>query len=250
MAFIQSSVVSIPGNWRFHQSELGLDIEADTREEAAKQLATARRANPRFNLNADPKQCLLDIEEFNFKRLQRILPLASRADYFFNPPEDSKKNSNNSNSPNTHPMPSKPNALQRAARLARSGVKLLTDWVGEQPVDAALATSRASRCVNCDKNVKGDWLARSVAGAGEIIHDFLALKHQLNLNVPNEDQLGSCSACDCALRLKVWTPEPMIPIDDEMVADMRTAKAVTTGDPIDCWVLSEKNFPGVVKGDR
>lgn len=125
----------------------------------------------------------------------------------------------------------KPSWLERARKLA-NGVRTLTDWVGhgQQPVPQAVADRRASICVTCSLNdtKSNNPLTNSVS---EAIHKQMELKEHINLRTSMDDKLGTCKACLCPLKLKVWTPIKFIEehTDREMILELAT----------NCWITAE-----------
>lgn len=125
------------------------------------------------------------------------------------------------------------NFVERIKRIA-SGSQTLKDWIGEghNPVSFELAEARSSLCVSCPLNDSGpDLLAKITSAVSEAIHKQMELKQHLNLRTTNDAKLGTCSACLCPLKLKVWSPLEFI--EDNM--DQSVAMEL---DP-SCWILSE-----------
>lgn len=115
------------------------------------------------------------------------------------------------------------------------GVKTLFDWVGDggQPVTKELAEERAKTCVACQFNQdRGKLIDYFTAPVAAALNKILAVKNHLNLKTSLDDKLHICTACDCQLKTKVWTP--LTHIQKEMSPE-------TFGklDPA-CWVINEK----------
>lgn len=89
-----------------------------------------------------------------------------------------------------------------------SGVAVLTDWLGDGgiPVSQATASKRGKVCEACPLNSHGRWWDTAKSGIATTIRNCLELKNHYRFTVPNEDKLFMCSACGCALPLKVHTP--------------------------------------------
>lgn len=95
-----------------------------------------------------------------------------------------------------------------AARNVAAGVGVLLEWLGSggKPVEQSLADSRASICSTCPKNDGGDWTSYFTKPIADRIRTQLEIRGDLQLRTPHDDKLTVCSACDCPLKLKVWTP--------------------------------------------
>jgi len=95
-----------------------------------------------------------------------------------------------------------------------NGIALLKDWVGSglEPVDMALADSRAHACCRgkdgkkCPKNVQGKWWNTATGMVADAIRTQLNFKDGAKLHTALEDELGTCDICLCNLPLKVWCP--------------------------------------------
>jgi hypothetical protein len=114
------------------------------------------------------------------------------------------------------------------------GVKSLNDWIesGEPAVERSHAECRAVVCVKCPLNGKGgleEWFTRPAA---EVIKKQFEKLESRKLLTSVDDQLGTCSACLCPLKLLVQTPlkYKLSHMGEE------TRKALDAN----CWVLSEE----------
>lgn len=90
---------------------------------------------------------------------------------------------------------------------------VLRAWLGEggTPVDYDTAATRLAVCLHCIENKPGRWWEVHFKQPIALeIRKHLEVKHQLHLNLPNEDQTGMCKVCGCCLRLKFWCPEHVI----------------------------------------
>jgi hypothetical protein len=117
------------------------------------------------------------------------------------------------------------------ARNIAAGQRTLSEWWGEggKPVLRQVANERAKICADCPQNGSGGLLAVfTVEAAAKIQHSFEELNDQ-KMATPHDERLGVCKACDCPLRLKVWTP--MVHILKNMPADQKNKL-----DP-KCWIL-------------
>ena len=109
----------------------------------------------------------------------------------------------------------------------------LISWLGAggEPVSAGTAEHRASFCVGCPKNSHGKWWETAKNPIAHTIRKVLALKARKNLSTTKDEQLFMCSACGCALRLKVFAP--IQHISDNLTPEML--------DKLDknCWIRQE-----------
>jgi len=125
-----------------------------------------------------------------------------------------------------------------------SGAVLLADWVGHgaQVVSESLANTRANICADCPKNTHNDpgnrgfWETiqdRLTTRAAAQIRRIVQLKNEMKLKTVRESELGVCSACDCPLPLKVWTPAKYIlnVIPDEVFNQLAPG----------CWVRADRD---------
>jgi hypothetical protein len=132
---------------------------------------------------------------------------------------------------------SKKNVLADAVGAAKgvaAGVRVLLDWLGSggKPVNQEVASGRALICASCPKNNGGDWKRVFTEPVANKIRAQLEIKHQMKLATAHDGALTVCSACDCPLPLKVWTPlEHILKFTEEDTA----AKL----DPR-CWIIHEK----------
>jgi hypothetical protein len=136
------------------------------------------------------------------------------------------------------PLPREDAPLVEAAggsKISRAvgGINLLTDWLGAgmKPVDASLALKRSKVCLKCPMNQLGDFWQRIEAKIAETIRTVLEIKSDLDLKLPDEDKLHSCTACDCWVPLKSFVPISHIKetTDEETLAKLHPK----------CWILKE-----------
>lgn len=93
-----------------------------------------------------------------------------------------------------------------------TGVAVLADWLGDglQPVPEEQAQVRSDICTGrlngsaCPKNQQSGW--RVTMAVAQNIHAQMAKKSEAGIKVEGEDQLGTCQACGCHLKLKVHVP--------------------------------------------
>src|SRR6187399_2318335 len=79
-------------------------------------------------------------------------------------------------------------------------------WFGDggEPVSTELAQARADVCLKCPMNYKGDWIWAMATRIA--INAQSQLRRMMNLKVNGEENLKTCEACGCVLRLKVHVP--------------------------------------------
>jgi len=109
-------------------------------------------------------------------------------------------------------LPQAVEALAVAVSKTAQGAALLLEWEesGLPPESAETASKRASICVQCPKNGKGELTRWYTVPVAEMLRKRMARVHAMNLTTPQDDQLGVCEACQCPLKLKVWTPMNII----------------------------------------
>ena len=125
------------------------------------------------------------------------------------------------------------NAAGGLKRVA-AGVGVLLDWLGSggKPVDQAVAEHRANVCATCPRNDGGDWKSFFTGKIADKIKKQIEIKNDLALRTSQDDKLTVCSACDCPLQLKVFTPLPHILAHTDDKVKKRLADC--------CWILHEK----------
>ncbi len=118
-------------------------------------------------------------------------------------------------------------------KTVSAGIGVLLDWLGSGgvPVSAEVAERRANICKDCPKNDGGDFKAYFTEPIAAKIKQQLEIKHDLQLKTSVDDNLTVCSACDCPLPLKVWTPLEHILV--------HTSKEVKAKLHPKCWILHE-----------
>lgn len=137
-----------------------------------------------------------------------------------------------------------PNAAADLSKLAEAGAKVRNIWAGLRnvgewidsnapTVTQEVADSRGNICLSCPKNGKGDFTAWFIAPVAGAIKRQVEKINARNLKTANDEKLGVCEACTCALKVKVWEPIDFIKkhTSDETLDKLRTAPA--------CWVVVE-----------
>lgn len=141
---------------------------------------------------------------------------------------------------------------------AAAGIGLVADWLGSglEPVSQELAEKRAWVCgvrsngEGCPKNsasiacrkareAKGetgnplDWFQRVEAQVADAARTILGVMLDLKLETSLDSKLGSCLACDCNLKTKMWPPLNHI-LEN-------TSHEVMSDVDLGCWILEKSN---------
>lgn len=140
------------------------------------------------------------------------------------------------------PMPQNQAAILQSLRAAAvkakelvAGAKSLMEWddSGQPAVSPELSEHRAIVCTACPKNEPGKLTEWFTIPAAELIKRRVERAQARNLRTPRDEQLHTCTACACPLKLKVHVPIEWIAkrLTEEQKARLREGK--------DCWILSE-----------
>lgn len=129
-----------------------------------------------------------------------------------------------------------PGALAAAAGHLKNsglGMKLMIQWLGEglKPVPIEIAEKRAAICAECPVNKDGNLIQRMDAIAAKQFKMLLQARSDLSLKTKYDDKLKTCTACDCYLPLKIFSP--LEHIKANLSEDSKSKL-----DPR-CWVLHE-----------
>lgn len=131
-------------------------------------------------------------------------------------------------------QPSQPRAKSLASKLrsVAAGAETIVETVTKkEAVSPELSSQRASVCVRCPLNEKGDLLRFFTVPASEAIRKAFGMFNSQDLKTPYDDQLGTCSACNCPMKLKVHFPKDRI-MKNIPQADYDALHA-------DCWLRKE-----------
>ena len=92
--------------------------------------------------------------------------------------------------------------------VAKMDTSVLRAWLGAggAPVEQKTAEIRSFICEYCPENVAPEWWEFAKQPVAEVIRVWIQAKSELRLHVQNEDKLGMCKKCGCAISLKVFTP--------------------------------------------
>lgn len=126
----------------------------------------------------------------------------------------------------------------RAVGNAKTGSKILTDWLGSggTPVPDDKAQARANVCIGCKEfNREGHFFAKLTGAIARAILEQRREKNRLGRKVVGEEELHTCTVCDCHLPLKVWVPL-------ETILD-RTHPDIQKEFPAYCWIHTEQKPP-------
>jgi hypothetical protein len=229
----------IPNGFMYEQRHTGWRswlVNPSTKDDfnlLCRELQNHRRANARFNLPTDLPTIEAEVDYVNALRVATI-PGAS-AEYLI---DDSAV-----------PPPPKAPALPLPERLAgavaglrkvNAGRVMLTDWeaAGYPQVAQELAEQRATICVSCPKNGKGDLSRWFTVPASERIIKQIERLQEIKLGTTKDESLGVCEVCLCPLRLKMHAPIEFVGkyLSAELKAELME---VQTGLGTPCWVISE-----------
>lgn len=135
--------------------------------------------------------------------------------------------------PDPKPFPPQKSLFQSVKQVA-AGASVLVEWIssGAESVASEVSNKRASICVTCPKNEKGDWTAFFTKPVSAAIQNALNQRSQFGLSTFHDENLGICSACSCPLKLKVH-----LPLDKILSKLPPESKAALDAN---CWILSEK----------
>lgn len=127
------------------------------------------------------------------------------------------------------PLPAVNRVAQGSARLA-AGVETIREMFGpEGPTTKDEAIARSKICLTCPKNEKrGDWTTWFTGPASMLIRKWLGIVKDLDLTVPDGEQLHYCTACSCPLKVKLFARKKHI--EAHMPAEVKA------GLPAWCWI--------------
>jgi len=193
-----------PGGWQYQEE--GWTAPSPPPDDCRTQtvnISNFRKQNPRLGLSTHLADCEQALFNYTAARLKFHVNWCEGMD------DDSKKNSTTPNQPHSSaPAPRAQGVVSRFwDRLKQdvSGLATLARWMGDggDPVEPAVAATRAQACLKCPHNQPGNAVESKIAA--EILEQT-SLRKKLNLVVPGESDLRSCELCGCHLPLKVWVP--------------------------------------------
>ncbi len=98
-----------------------------------------------------------------------------------------------------------------AASKAMTGAAIWKDMFSNgKPVAKELAEERASICAGCPENKRGgfkEWFTETLARG---LNELVGLMNSQQLTTSKDDELGTCAACLCPMKCKVWVPLEII----------------------------------------
>lgn len=202
---------------------------------AVRMIMGFRSGNPQFGLASDFDSCADVLDAFTCSRLNYNAKFCLG---------DQKKNLMTPR-PKKRPLPVPPNIPQRApgvvARLVVGG-NVLKDWLGDGgiPVAQELSNERAHTCAirttelgKCPmNNTDPSLLDKTTHIVATAIKQQRETKLRMSLKTPDEEKLGTCTACGCDLGLKVWVPL-------HHILDNTSEETMQRFDP-ECWILKER----------
>lgn len=187
-----------------------------------KELQKHRLSNPKYRLNTNLTAIENEVDRVN---AERVAALPNSESYVVSDA-----------APASFRVAPAASLLRQVAAVGanlKAGKDILFDWEesGKPPVAQGVANKRAETCVQCPCNGKGDLSRYFTLPAAALIKSSLERLHQMNLKTPSDSMLGTCEACTCPLRLKIWTPI-------EFIKEHTSEDVMAKLDP-KCWVLAE-----------
>lgn len=209
-----------PGGWQFRQPQFNWQMPfpvSQTIDSATKEIIKVRLKNPAITSkhNLPTHFAVVQDELIKFNAMRTGTALAPPTS-FINP---------------LRSLPQAAGVLAAAVKKTAQGAALLLEWEesGLPPESVDIATKRASVCTSCPKNGKGDLTRWYTIPVSEMLRKRMERVHAMNLKTEHDEQLGVCTACECPLRLKVWTPMNLI--KSRLKPEQRNELW------INCWIL-------------
>jgi hypothetical protein len=126
-------------------------------------------------------------------------------------------------------------------RRDAKGAAILKDWLGEGvPVGQDIANGRTRICLEgndgltCPFHKAERWWDVVKHYIADAIKAQIALKNRMSLATPHDADLKMCSACGCAMPVKVWVPLKHVV--------EHTPKEVFDKMPPYCWQVKERSL--------
>lgn len=205
-----------PDGIQYRQPESGWTYVGWDFEDGAQQILAHRQANPQLRLSTNIDQIRNELDAQN---AARVAAIPDAAPYYLV----------EGDSP---PPKLNPTVSHRVKQLA-VGREILVEWLGDGgvPVDSEKAESRASVCAVCPLNGKSPLTDIFTVPVAALIQKSIERKNEMKLATSKDDVLGTCTACTCPLKLKIWVPIEYISAKIPKVdLDALDAK---------CWILGE-----------
>lgn len=229
-----------PGGWSYWCPKGEMDFPGGFAFDVqVSKIREYRAANPSLNLPSDLGSVRHALLLHTFLRMRKRLGLETTMQWFSVTDTDDAEiedliKKKQQSLPLDEPQENaKPAGIVETVQQLTTGAQTLYDWLGAGgvPVSPKLAGKRANTCRKCDLNGEGNWLQRLAASVAGVVKQQMELKNQMSLKVKNEDELHSCSACGCALPLKVWVPIETIIQDTKPETMTKFDKK--------CWIIAE-----------
>lgn len=199
-----------------------------TFNDAVSAIIAKRAANPRFNLPTDRETAANELDAYTCALLKNnsVFCVSGAPPSFRQPP----------------PAKHQPSVGRGGAAAGRpsflantgAGIKLWIEFFGDgRPVEKEVAEKRASVCVTCPLNMKGNILERFNAAAGREILAIFNAMNDLDLKTSQDKDLFVCHLCSCPLRSKVFVPLDMV--------KKHMVKETMESLPDYCWIKEAKS---------
>lgn len=228
------------GGWKYVEGATGwsmTDPMSKDFDAACQVIAAHRKQNPGYKLPFDIPSVA---EALIQQTVLRILSDPDNAPKWLVPLDDEAKKKT-SGPLQVHPLASAVHVrpvgvvdrILRRVRGLASGLKTLSDWVGDGcvPVPETVANRRSMVCVECPMNSDGDALDSVTGAIGEAIRDQTIVRNSIGVGNKYEDKIRTCLACRCHLPLKVWVPI-------ETIRNRMSDDQLAALDPR-CWITNE-----------
>jgi hypothetical protein len=187
-------------------------------DDSVRAIIKHRLANPSHGLSTNFDAVAEELDTYTCSRLRN------------DPRWCTQKKTTTAANPSSFPRQESAVGLVERAKQVKDGMDTLVGWLGHglKPVTETVASNRARVCLSCPLNVKGGLLEKVTGTIGSWIKKTMALKEGANLSTIYDDQLDTCDACGCQLKLKVWVPA------DEIKAGMTPEMATNLA--VQCWI--------------
>jgi hypothetical protein len=230
MSKLRDKTRQVPNGLKFVQPETGFSPQPWSSFDSIVQQVLQHRQNnkwlaEKYNWAMTREGVATDVEQYNV----RLCEINGWTDFIFvGGPPVSFHPARSSKLPDGAGVAE--GGLKRRISNAAGGLGLFTTWLGSglKPVDQALAEKRAKICEHCPKNQLGDFWQKLAGVAAAELRTLIAIKADLELKLPNEDKLHSCSCCQCWLPLKCFSHL------DHIISN--TSALTMSEFPSHCWI--------------
>lgn len=229
------------GGWRYREQATGWQAPnpmSDTFDKTVERIQNHRKANPGYRLASDLDSCRQALIEQTALHISEEHP-GLAPEWLVPLDEEAQKKTGVIPAPAARPSRhSAPPVAHRGGKIQRAlalmnGAQILARWLGDgsAPVPQDVAERRAEACSKCPLNIPGDWFDSVTGAVADIVREEVTAKSAMDLRVKAEGKLGTCNACGCNLRLKVWVPIAYI-------LPRMTDQELSELDP-GCWIPEE-----------